>query len=295
MGQGRHQLFAAGARELHRLIRRGRVVYHAPDAPAISAFVQAVLLLQVARDGRVVFDDLAVHVDHVQRSVGPGAEVHRTKPTFAAGEELALLESGRPPQEDLGTLAVGQRAADQILLRFAGEHVAVVLGWKRVAAIERRGAGGGEAAVGCRFSLAVEFSPGLLATPFAPPGMRLADRVHVVKRGRRMIGRRRCNVSVARLIAIGNRHHLEAAGAVADQEPVVEIREAHSEPARHARRWLERRPVGTKTKRVCSHPHRFGELRARDGYLVATTATGIDPVVESPAEVVRTAPEFARV
>ena len=122
---------------------------HAPDAPEPERLVEPAredLTAQEARHEYSVLQDAAIQVDHVERAVGSVDQVDGTKALVGRGQELGA---------DVGLL--GDRAAALVLAHaVALDEVAAGLGHEgvttelghRVAAIDQRTAGAGEARQG---------------------------------------------------------------------------------------------------------------------------------------------------
>src|SRR5262249_15246811 len=90
-----------------------------PDAAAVLASDQAVLLLQITRDRRIVLDDLAVEVGNEDAPVRRLRQSDRVKPGIGRREELGPLLAGRAMQRQPGAVALDDRAMDKVLCRFA--------------------------------------------------------------------------------------------------------------------------------------------------------------------------------
>ena len=61
-----------------------------PNTAVIVAVSQSVLLLQIARDCRVILDDFAVIIGNVNGSLRANREVDRVKPNVARREKFRL-------------------------------------------------------------------------------------------------------------------------------------------------------------------------------------------------------------
>src|SRR5207249_11212165 len=96
-------------------------VGEAINAAAVVAGIDAVLLLKMTRNGRVILDDLAVVVGDPDRTIRPVGEVHGMTPRVGARGEFGLLLPGRAVNFQRGTIRFDQRAVDEISRWFADE------------------------------------------------------------------------------------------------------------------------------------------------------------------------------
>ena len=122
---------AAGARGAVR-------VGQPPDAAAVVAIDQAILLLQVTRDRRIVLDDLAVEVGDEDAAVRRVRQGDRVEPGIGRREELGLLLARRATQCQPGAVAFDDRAMDEVLRRLAGQQLAAQAGQGDVLVHQRR-------------------------------------------------------------------------------------------------------------------------------------------------------------
>ena len=179
---------------------RGVRVGQPPDAAVVLAIDQAVLLLQVTRDRRIVLDDLAVEVDDEDAAVRRVRQGDRVKPGIARREELGLLLARRTTQRQPGAVALDDRAMDEVLRRLAGQQLSAQAGQRDVLVHQRR-TGRREVAVRGGLLDAVAITVVLrearIVRPSGAPGMRLARRINpLVGRGG-LFERRRGDVRIA--------------------------------------------------------------------------------------------------
>src|SRR5262249_32857254 len=130
-----------------RLARVGGIAGEdSPDAPAVVAVDQSldILLLEVARNRRVIFDYLAIHVHDVQSALRPHYQAYGPEPRVAGSEELFALI--RPLGNETSALRLQQTAMDQVLSRLTRKVVAAIGLRKQIGLVDRRGAGGCEQA-----------------------------------------------------------------------------------------------------------------------------------------------------
>src|SRR5262249_46601465 len=79
-------------RQIRRPAHRFMAISDPPNTALIEAVAHAldILLLQITRDGRVVLDDLAVHVHDIERAVRADGEIDRPEPLIAGGQKLLV-------------------------------------------------------------------------------------------------------------------------------------------------------------------------------------------------------------
>src|SRR5262249_11390123 len=96
-----------------RLARVGRIAGEdSPDAPPVMAVDQAIeiLLLEIARNPRGSFINLAISVYDVQRALRPHHQFYGPEPRVSGGEELFVLV--RPPSPETHAFRLQQTAMD---------------------------------------------------------------------------------------------------------------------------------------------------------------------------------------
>src|SRR5213078_2080655 len=95
-------------------VRGGRArrvaVGEAINAATVVAGIDAVLLLQMTRDGRVILDDFAVIVGDPDAAVRAVREVHRVAPRVGARGEFGFFLAGCATNFQRRTLLFDQRA-----------------------------------------------------------------------------------------------------------------------------------------------------------------------------------------
>src|SRR5262245_26342438 len=116
----------------------------AVESTAVAAASEIEVLLDDGRQAVGVLDDLAVHVEDVERAVGGVGELDGTEPDVAGGDEFGFFVDAAADEADavgFETLAVDQVAAD-----IADDRYALPLAGPGVAAIDSRARSAGEIA-----------------------------------------------------------------------------------------------------------------------------------------------------
>ncbi len=131
----------------------------------------------MAWNGRVVLDDVAVHVDDIQRAVGTGQQIDRAKPLFGGSQELRLLVGHRALGHVADPFRPQNTAMNQILRVVDAEVISLVLSGERIATVNCLAAGRGEVAVGGRFHFAIELHPLRIRRALTSPGIWQAARI----------------------------------------------------------------------------------------------------------------------
>ena len=108
-----------------------------PDPAPIVPAVQVDVLLDGFGDRPRVFDDLAVHVDHVKATVGSVLEMDRTKPRVGGREEFHALFIGRSPAGEQDAIGNEHLAMDEVASGIADEGIVRELRAVGVAAVDR--------------------------------------------------------------------------------------------------------------------------------------------------------------
>ena len=132
---GRIGLAQAGT--LARLTVCHRLGTHSPDSSAIVPATKVDAASRRLRDKLRMLDQLAIHVDDVECSIGTGGQVDRAKCRIGRGEELsALFDSAGDEGHARG---FENSAVHQVCERLAHEGVAVIRGGEQVASFDRSG------------------------------------------------------------------------------------------------------------------------------------------------------------
>ncbi len=90
------------------------VVCEAPDAAVVVAVGQPVLLLQIAWDGRVVLDDLAIIIGYPYTAIRADGEVDRVEPNVSRDEEFRFRLLRRAPDFEERAVAAQEGAVDEL-------------------------------------------------------------------------------------------------------------------------------------------------------------------------------------
>ena len=149
-----------------------------------------ILLLQKSGDRREVRNDLAVHVDDVDRAVRPDAEVHRAEPLVGRRQEFRTLLAGGAAAGVGQAVTLQNAAMDEVVRRITDEVVSMEFWRERVGPVDQLAAGGREEAVRLRFGRAVELDPLRVTAAGQPPRIGLADGENLSVRIQRQIARR---------------------------------------------------------------------------------------------------------
>src|SRR5262249_22018995 len=88
-----------------------------PQATVILTCDQAlgILLLQEARDGREVLDDLAVHIHDIKSAVRPDSQVHRPKPLIGGRQEFGAFVFRNPSRDVFNPASFENEAVNKIV------------------------------------------------------------------------------------------------------------------------------------------------------------------------------------
>src|SRR5262249_19916064 len=116
--------------------------HDAIDATAIHAGADVEVFEDLRRQEGGTLDQLAIHVENVQRAVGGVGKLYWTEPVVTGGEELDVLVGALSCEGDAARLQA--RAIDQIAGHLADEDVAAILLGPGVAAIDRHAGSAGE-------------------------------------------------------------------------------------------------------------------------------------------------------
>src|SRR6185369_7878832 len=92
-------------------------VREAIDATEIVAGINSILLLEMARNGRVILDDFPVVIGNPNAAIWPVRQVHWVTPGVGAGGEFGFLLTGCPSKFQRWTLWLDERAVDKIARR----------------------------------------------------------------------------------------------------------------------------------------------------------------------------------
>ena len=238
-----------GRRHGQRLLR-----HDLPDPAAVLAVVELVLLLEVAGDRGIVFDDLAVEINDGHRPVGRVGQSHRVKPDVCRGEELALCLLREARQRHPAVLASGlaadHAARDEVLRGLAGEQLAGEAGQRRVVVEERPAARRVVAArgrLGDAVAILVELRELGVLLPLGPPGVRLARGIGaaaaelILNTADRIVG-------IAGECSPWNRRREDAGDGRGDHDLLVAVGERDAEGVGAAEERLDRGAVGLEAK-----------------------------------------------
>src|SRR5689334_1695436 len=118
------------------------------------AIVDAVLLLQMPRDGRVILNDLAIVIGDPDRPVRTVRQIHRMTPRVRRSGKLALLLARRAPELKHRAILLNHGAVDQIP-GWLAHKILAVQPWQRAVPIDERAAGRGKPAIRLTFCGAV--------------------------------------------------------------------------------------------------------------------------------------------
>ena len=283
--QLRDQLGGFELRQVRRPKVAGRRWRDPPDPAAVVSLDESVLLLQVARDRRVVLDDLPVEIHHVERSVRACAHPVGPEPLIGRGEEFSRAFSLRPRGLVPGSIAAELGAPDHVLLRVTGEVAAQVFFSEELRPIDQLAAGGGEVAVSGCLHGAVKLDPARILAAGHTPGVRLADGEDPRVLSRVGYGPGRWYVGVTSQVSVGQRDGVEGMGAGADEEPVSGVGKAEAKGVVGSGYRFDRAAIGLEAKIVSSQVDLAAEVRAR--YRRAPVGSRyVDPVVLSPPRIV---------
>jgi hypothetical protein len=213
-----------------------------PDAAAITAVDDAVLLLEVPRDGGVVLNDFAVEIDDGHVAFGRVREAHGMEPRVAGGEEFALLLALHALQPQACAIAHDVGAVDEVLRGFADEILA---------APDERSAGAGEVAGRggiAEADLAVEGEVFGMLLALGAPRMRFGDGIDagVVAGGR--VEHRRGGIGIPREVAPRDGRDVEAGMRGGAGEALAAVGEGHAHRLRAAADGLDGAAVGANAE-----------------------------------------------
>ena len=265
------------------------------NAAAVVAGIDAVLLLKMTRDGRIILDDFTVIVGDPDAAVRAVRKVHGVAPRVGAGGEFRFLLAGCATNCQRRTIRFDHRAVDEISRRLADE-VLPAQSWQRAILIHHRPAGGGKPAVGFALRRAVTrvvvFEIGRVIGALLPPRMRLGNRVGATIAGS-AFERRRGRIRIARQITPRQRRDEDSGNSRRDGEAVAGLRHREAERVRRAGHRLDRAAVRADAEVGAGQRHGFAQMRPGD-FTAAPAASEINPAVRAPLRGVDAALEFAR-
>ena len=268
---GRSVRFSAGSVELRRLL-----VLHAPDAAEVVVAIGPHRGVggAVLRPARVVVDDgLVVEVDDVERAVGTDARFDRAEPHVAAAHELGLLAALLFFGRVADTVGLHELVMHDVERRLAGEVAVAPLLRPRAAVVDRASGGGGELAD------LIDLDVGLLRPRHA--------------RIRRLAGDHALPRRRARQPALGE-HRLGEHG-VEEHRAARRLRPEHLTVPRDveapgvaaaAAVLLEGAAVGLEAHDAAAVAAEVLRSVGRGDRADAVAVRGVDPAVETPAQVV---------
>ena len=99
-----------------------------PDPTVIFAVIQAILLLQVAGNGGIVFDDFPIKVGDPNTARWADGKMNRMKPDVTRSEEFRMLLSRQAPDVEKHAVALKIGSVDKILRGSAGKDLPGQLG-----------------------------------------------------------------------------------------------------------------------------------------------------------------------
>jgi hypothetical protein len=257
-----------------------------PDAAAITAVDDAVLLLEVSRDGGVVLNNLAVEIDDGHVALRRVREAHGMEPGVAGGEEFALLLTLHALQTQSRAIAHDVGAVDEVLRGFAHEILA---------APDERSAGAGEVAGRggvAEADLAVEGKVFGMLLALGAPGMRFGDGIDagVVAGGRVEHGRG--GIGVPCEVAPWDGRDVQAGMRGGAGEALTAVGEGHAHRLRATADGLDGAAIGANAE--VSGGKGDGLLQMRPGDLTSGPATTeIKPAVRSPGRCIDAALQIA--
>ena len=241
------------------------------DASAILTGLQVEDLDQLGGDPLRMLDVLAVHVDDIQRPVGPVGHEDGPTPRIARREKRDALASAAG--RDHGLIGVRQHIpVHEVADRLGHEHVAVIAGRQKRSAIDLEPAGRRDVAD---------------VRNVDPARLLLAARKHarsvtVIRYVR--LRRPHGQVRISRQIS-PRQHHLMNVSSVATDEPPAEIIEREAELGL-AGDGFELFRARAKPKVRPAYRNAFARKLRRSDLPAAVPVGHIDPIVEPPLQAV---------
>ena len=260
------------------------------DPPHAVAAVEVYVLLEGFRHRFGGFDELAVHVHHVERPVRSVGEIAGPEPDVGRGQKLPVGLAGRAAGQVTDSVGPDQIPVHQVGADVAGEEVAAIGLGEQVAPVDGASGGSAEIAPGVFHPVQLVVLVALLPHAGAHPAPTLGlsqgedanQRLAVV--GNVQSRRPGDQVGVAAQVAPGE-YHVPNVGGVRGDEAVPPIVHGDAELTRAGGR-LEEVPVQAEAKIGSLHRDRGGVGPAAEGDLSrAAVVGGIDPVVHPKAEV----------
>ena len=280
--------------QIGRLRFRHVVVNQTPDAAVVAAVVEPVLLLQIARNRRVILDDFTVKIGDVNRALRPDGKVNRVKPDVTGREEFRLLLPGGAANVEHYAIAMDHGTVHEVLCRGTGKHLPLQAGECAVGVDERR-AGRGEITVRDRLrravAVAVIFAEAGIVGTLGAPRVRLAGGEGGVVVGGVAARGSHGDVGVARQVTPRQRRDLYGRCAGGNHEPVAVVVEGEPVRAGVAADRFDRGAVRLDAKTGHRQVHRSGEIGAGDPPALA--AVDVNPVVRPPLRLIDPALDHA--
>ena len=304
MGQVRHEPGSTGLVQIKRARCCGssgiaRVRNDARNAPVPSTRDQRtdVQLLKVTWDGRVIFDNVPVHIDDVQRTVGAVHQVDGPKPLLSAGQELRLLIVLRTPCQVADTVRFQQATVDHILGVVDTEVITAERRGESVGAVDHLATGRGKVAVGSRFRLAVESDPSRVSGACPPPGIRLAGGIHAgwMSVGRDVSGQiGRGEVWIASQVPVCDGNDVHRMLLIGAKEAISPIVYGLAETVSPAAGRLDRRTIRPKSKTNGTEDHLSFQPGPANRPSTVSATDCVDPIIQPPPRVVDPRPQLSR-